>query len=51
VAAPVYQRTGTMVAAMSISVPNIRWDETRRAEWTELVRRGARQLSQRLGHS
>jgi IclR family KDG regulon transcriptional repressor len=51
VAAPVYQRTGTMVAAMSISVPNIRWDEARRAEWTELVKRGARQLSQRLGHS
>jgi IclR family KDG regulon transcriptional repressor len=51
VAAPVYQRAGTMVAAMSISVPNIRWDDKRSAEWTELVRAGARSLSKRLGHA
>lgn len=50
VAAPVYDRSGAMVAAMSISVPNIRWDEPRRAEWTELVRSGADSLSRRLGH-
>jgi DNA-binding IclR family transcriptional regulator len=50
VAAPVYERSGGMAAAMSISVPNIRWDTRRRDEWTELVRSGAAGLSQRLGH-
>jgi IclR family KDG regulon transcriptional repressor len=50
VAAPVYDRTGTMVAAMSISVPTIRWDRQRRTEWTKLVREGAAALSRRLGH-
>ena len=49
VAAPVYDRTGTMVAAMSISVPTIRWDRQRRTEWTKLVREGAATLSRRLG--
>jgi IclR family KDG regulon transcriptional repressor len=50
VAAPVYERSGAMVAAISISVPNIRWDARRRDEWTELVRTGASALSRRLGH-
>lgn len=50
VAAGVYDRSGTMVAAMSISVPTIRWDKQRRAEWTALVRTGAADLSRRLGH-
>jgi IclR family KDG regulon transcriptional repressor len=51
VAAGVYDRTGAMVAAMSISVPSLRWAEDRRTEWTELVRTGARALSARLGHA
>jgi DNA-binding IclR family transcriptional regulator len=51
VAAPVYDHSGAMVAAMSISVPNIRWDEPNRAEWTELVRSGAAALSRRLGRA
>jgi DNA-binding IclR family transcriptional regulator len=51
VAAPVYDRSGAMVAAMSISTPNIRWDEAHRTEWTELVRSGAGTLSRRLGHA
>jgi IclR family transcriptional regulator, KDG regulon repressor len=50
VAAPVHDRSGAMVAAMSISTPSIRWDETHRSEWTELVRSGAAALSRRLGH-
>ena len=50
VAAPVYDRSGAMVAAMSISTPNIRWNEAHRTEWTELVRSGAAALSRRLGH-
>lgn len=49
VAAPVYDHSRTMVAAMSISVPGIRWSP-RRDEWSELVRRGAADLSERLGH-
>jgi DNA-binding IclR family transcriptional regulator len=50
VAAGVRDSAGSMVAAMSISVPTIRWSDQRRAEWTELVRRGAGALSRRLGH-
>ncbi|MBO3748407.1 IclR family transcriptional regulator [Streptosporangiaceae bacterium NEAU-GS5] len=50
VAAPVYDQTGAMVAAMSISAPILRWDSARRAEWSTLVARGARALSDHLGH-
>jgi IclR family transcriptional regulator, KDG regulon repressor len=49
VAAPVRDHTDVMVAAMSISVPSIRWSDERRREWSELVRRGAAGLSERLG--
>lgn len=49
VAAPVYDHGGAMVAAMSISVPSIRWTTERREEWTDLIRDGAEELSQRLG--
>ena len=49
-AAPVYDHTDTMVAAMSISVPTIRWSEERRQELSALVREGAAKLSGRLGH-
>jgi DNA-binding IclR family transcriptional regulator len=49
VAAGVYDHTGGMVAAMSISVPTVRWSSQRRKELTALVRRGADQLSHRLG--
>lgn len=49
VAAPVYDHTGGMVAAMSISVPSIRWNAERRDAWSDLIRRGAAELSQRLG--
>jgi IclR family transcriptional regulator, KDG regulon repressor len=38
-----------VVAAMSISVPSTRWNDRRRRAWTELVRRGAAELSERLG--
>jgi DNA-binding IclR family transcriptional regulator len=50
VAAPVRDHSGRMIAAMSISVPTIRWTDERRAEWTELIRGGAAELSERLGH-
>jgi IclR family transcriptional regulator, KDG regulon repressor len=50
VAAPVYDHTGAMIAAMSISVPIMRWSPARREDWSQLVREGARTLSARLGH-
>jgi DNA-binding IclR family transcriptional regulator len=50
VSAPVRDHSGRVVAAMSISVPTIRWTDDRRKEWTELIRHGATQLSERLGH-
>jgi IclR family transcriptional regulator, KDG regulon repressor len=50
VAAAVRDRSGDMVAAMSISVPAARWTEERNAAWTELVRAGADSLSERLGY-
>lgn len=50
VAAPVRDQTGLVVAAMSISVPTVRWNGTRRREWAALVQEGAALLSERLGH-
>ncbi|MBW8091455.1 MULTISPECIES: IclR family transcriptional regulator [Streptomyces] len=50
VAAPVRDSTGKVVAALSISVPTIRWSEERQAELEELVAKGAGELSVRLGH-
>ncbi|MFD0152826.1 IclR family transcriptional regulator [Streptomyces sp. NPDC055721] len=49
VAAPVRDRSGRVVAALSISVPMIRWSEARRAELEELAVKGAAELSARLG--
>ena len=49
VAAPVRDHTGAMVAAMSISVPSIRWSDELRRQWSELVRGGAAGLSERRG--
>jgi IclR family transcriptional regulator, KDG regulon repressor len=50
VAAPVRDRSGRVVAALSISVPMIRWSETRHAELARLAAKGAVDLSERLGH-
>jgi DNA-binding IclR family transcriptional regulator len=38
------------VAALSISVPMIRWSDERRVELEELAAKGAADLSERLGH-
>ncbi|MFG3284490.1 IclR family transcriptional regulator [Streptomyces sp. NPDC048111] len=50
VAAPVRDRTGRVVAALSVSVPMIRWSADREGELAELARKGAGDLSARLGH-
>ncbi|GAA4889588.1 IclR family transcriptional regulator [Streptomyces coeruleoprunus] len=50
VAAPVRDSTGQVVAALSISVPMIRWSEEREAELADLAAKGAADLSASLGH-
>lgn len=50
VAAPVRDRTGQVVAALSISVPMIRWSDERLGELEQLTVKGAAELSERLGH-
>ncbi|AWL43055.1 MULTISPECIES: IclR family transcriptional regulator [Streptomyces] len=50
VAAPVRDRSGRVVAALSISVPVIRWSEEREDELARLAVGGADALSGRLGH-
>ncbi|MBE3002023.1 IclR family transcriptional regulator [Nocardiopsis sp. HNM0947] len=51
VSAPVRDRTGQVVAALSISVPQHRWSDERCEQLRELVRDGARRFSLRLGAS
>lgn len=51
VAAPVYDQSGACVAAMSIAVPTMRWNKSRKAEYIALVVKGAGELSSRLGLS
>ncbi|NJP99512.1 IclR family transcriptional regulator [Streptomyces zingiberis] len=50
VAAPVRDSAGQVVAALSISVPMIRWSEERHIELSELAAKGAVELSGRLGY-
>ncbi|MGH3314012.1 MAG: IclR family transcriptional regulator [Streptomyces sp.] len=50
VAAPVRDSAGQVVAALSISVPVIRWSEERHEELAGLAVKGATELSGRLGH-
>lgn len=50
VAAPVRDHTGSVVAAMSISVPVMRWNGASKRRWSDVVRRGAGALSESLGH-
>jgi DNA-binding IclR family transcriptional regulator len=49
VAAPVRDHGGDTVAALSISVPVMRWSDAREPELSELARAGAARLSARLG--
>jgi IclR family KDG regulon transcriptional repressor len=51
VAAPVWDHAGAMVAAMSISVPIVRWSAAHAVRYADLVGREAAALSERLGHA
>lgn len=50
VAAPVRDDTGSVVAALGIAAPTLRWSPSREAELARLVAEGARTLSARLGY-
>jgi DNA-binding IclR family transcriptional regulator len=51
VAAPVYDVSGVISAAISVSVPITRMDAQREAELAELIRAHAQDLSRRLGYA
>jgi IclR family transcriptional regulator, KDG regulon repressor len=50
VAAPVHDRTGAAVAALSISVPSVRWSTEREELLAAEVVESAREVSTALGH-
>lgn len=50
VATGVRDHSGAMVAALSVSVPIMRWSSERRDVLADLVRAGAARLSESLGH-
>lgn len=50
VAAPIFNRDGAMVAALSIATPAMRMSPGRQVVLAELVQAGARELSRRLGY-
>jgi IclR family KDG regulon transcriptional repressor len=49
VAAPVIDRSGAAVAAISVSVPTVRWTEGSERQLASLVRRASTRLSRRVG--
>jgi DNA-binding IclR family transcriptional regulator len=50
IAAPVYGKDGDMVAAISVSVPTVRFTPERQNELRMLVQTNARKLSEILGY-
>lgn len=49
VAAPVRDHLGTVVASLSVSVPDMRWEQRPAGEWAKIAAEGARRLSELLG--
>ncbi|WP_299694263.1 DNA-binding transcriptional regulator KdgR [uncultured Vibrio sp.] len=49
IAAPVYDRFGTVIAGVSISFPTIRFDEEKKARYVELLHCAGRNISKQLG--
>lgn len=50
VAAPVRDHTGAVAAAMSISVPDLRWNVRDEAAWRQLIKDAADKMSAELGN-
>jgi DNA-binding IclR family transcriptional regulator len=50
VAAPIYNHKNEMIAAMSTSVPVTRMSMSKQDELARLIRKGAEELSRRLGY-
>ncbi len=50
IAAPIYDRFGKAVAAVSVSFPTIRFDETQKSEYIELIHGAARNISESMGY-
>lgn len=48
-AAPVRDETGKVVAALSVSVPDLRWAQQTADHWASVAREGADELSRALG--
>jgi DNA-binding IclR family transcriptional regulator len=51
VAAPVRDHSGNVVAALSISVPDMRWNQRPAEEWAALAADGADRFSSELGYA
>ena len=50
VAAPVYDNTGSVVAAVSVSMPSVRVTDEDIPRYAETIMRATREISRRLGH-
>ena len=51
ISSPIYNHTGKMVAAMSISVPISRMSLSRQDELSAIIRKGAEEVSKNLGYN
>jgi IclR family transcriptional regulator, KDG regulon repressor len=49
VAAPVRDHRGDVIAALSVSVPDMRWEQRHPEEWADFAREGAQRMSELLG--
>ncbi|MBF9003219.1 DNA-binding transcriptional regulator KdgR [Vibrio nitrifigilis] len=51
IAAPIYDRFGMVIAAISISFPTIRFAEERKGEYVEMLHTACRNVSENLGYT
>lgn len=50
IAAPIYDRFGNIIAGVSISLPTIRFDETKKSYYVKLLQQAGKHISQQLGY-
>lgn len=50
IAAPVYDRFGTIIAGISISFPTVRFDEKRMSYYVDLLQQAGKNISEELGY-